>query len=82
VLGSSGGRDLASLHPVGECRGWRVYQLDLISEREDGRFVQGVTGCTVAVLQAAEVHRTHDGDARVGELPGGGETALTARVGG
>jgi len=44
VLGSSGGPDLAPLHPVGECREWSVYQLDLISEREDGRFVQRVTG--------------------------------------
>ena len=70
------------LHPVSECRRRSVHQLDLISERKDSRLVQGVTGCAVAVLQAAKVNRGHDGDARVGELPGRGETALTARVGG
>ena len=82
LLDADGGDDLAPPHPVGEERGRRVHQFDLVGEREHGRLVEGFTSCVVAGLQAVEVHGGHDGDARVGEPPGCGETTVAARVDG
>ncbi len=80
VLGSSGGGDLASLHPVGQCRG--------------GTSTSSISSASARTAASSRGHRLHrrrpagcrgapcpHGDPRVGEPPGRGEPGLAARSG-